>query len=371
MGTDAINNIFGTPSQETPSGGGDAGGGTGGDVGPWRPLLNLIASKESGGNYEAMAPMKTLPGATKMTIAEVARKATGAVGKYQQLPQYLIKRAKAAGLDPDKDLFSPANQDSIAAKVNIGMNRGGNSWLAGKMKTEDFMQGLSQEFAVMPNAYGKFYYPKQSSSMTPQQVKAALEQVKKGGESSSTTAKSRTPQAPTGTPQASTGSNPPGALAPGQRPDRALTSEQFKTAQQAREEGKSQGLTGQALERSVANAVMGTSGATSATGAAIGEPTREIKVSSADLPSPKDMEIASAQPEMKPMDTSSIVPFDTQQVASGGYSQAPRNQGPQSNISSSPDSPEAMPTSNPLTRMWTLSAINHLNINGSMDHIYG
>ena len=166
-------NLMGTSSSSSSSGSGD--------VGPWRPLLNLIASKESGGNYEAMAPNKTLPGATKMTIADVARKSTGAVGKYQQLPQFLVERSKKAGLNPDKDLFSPANQDSIAAKVNIGMERFGDSWLAGKYSTEKFMQGLSQEFAVVPNAYGAFAYPGQSSSMTPQQVKASLEQVKKGG----------------------------------------------------------------------------------------------------------------------------------------------------------------------------------------------
>jgi len=85
----------------------------GGSSGQWGPLLDLIAGKESGGNYEALNPSTTLPGATKMTIAEVAREAervgrskggTGAVGKYQQLPWYLVGRAKAAGLDPDKDL---------------------------------------------------------------------------------------------------------------------------------------------------------------------------------------------------------------------------------------------------------------------------
>lgn len=152
-----------------------------GDVGTgkWAPLMRLIASKESGGNYEAMAPGTILRGATKMTIADVAAKATGAVGKYQQLPQYLVGRAKAAGLDPNKDLYSPANQELIAAKVNVGMNRGGNQWLAGKLKTEDFMQRLSQEFAVLPNASGRFAYSGQGSSITPQQVRSALEQVKK------------------------------------------------------------------------------------------------------------------------------------------------------------------------------------------------
>jgi len=164
---------FGTSYESPP-------GGTTSSSGEWKPLLDLVASKESGGNYEAMYPSTTLPGATKMTIADVARRATGAVGKYQQLPQYLVGRAKAAGLNPDKDLYSPENQDLIAAKVNIGMNRGGNQWLAGKMSTEQFMQGLSQEFAVLPNASGKFYHDGQSSSITSQQVKKSLEQVKSG-----------------------------------------------------------------------------------------------------------------------------------------------------------------------------------------------
>ena len=195
-------NLMGTPSSSG-----------GGDVGPWRPLLNLIASKESaGGGYEALNPGTTFPGATKMTISEVAREAerrrgrgTGAVGKYQQLPWFLVGRAKKAGLNPDKDLFSPANQDLIAAKVNIGMERSGNSWLAGKMKTEDFMQGLSQEFAPVPNAYGKFHYRGQSSDMTPQQVKAALEQVKKGGGSQiSSPARRQSPTPAPATPQSPT-----------------------------------------------------------------------------------------------------------------------------------------------------------------------
>lgn len=173
---------FGTSYESPP-------GGTTSSAGEWKPLLDLVASKESGGNYEALNPGTTLPGATKMTIAQVAVNAervgrskggTGAVGRYQQLPWYLVDRAKKAGLDPNKDLFSPENQDLIAAKVNIGMNRGGNAWLAGKMKTETFMQGLSQEFAALPNASGRFAYRGQSSSITPQQVRQSLEKVKSG-----------------------------------------------------------------------------------------------------------------------------------------------------------------------------------------------
>jgi hypothetical protein len=149
--------------------------------GVWGPLLDLIASKESGGNYEAMYPSTVLRGATKMTISEVARRATGAVGKYQQLPQYLISRARAAGLNPDRDLYSPQNQDIIVTKVNIGQNRGGNSWLRGEISDEVFMQRLSMEFAALPNARGNFYYTGQRSSIRPEQVKGALSKVKRGG----------------------------------------------------------------------------------------------------------------------------------------------------------------------------------------------
>lgn len=159
----------------------DEDGFEGGAGGQWGPLLDLIAGKESGGNYEAMYPSTVLKGATKMTIAEVARRATGAVGKYQQLPEYLVSRAKAAGLNPEKDLYSPENQDLIITKVNIEGNRGGRRWLKGEISDEQFMQGLSQEFASLPNAQGKFYYPGQRSSMTPDKVKNALSKVKKGG----------------------------------------------------------------------------------------------------------------------------------------------------------------------------------------------
>jgi hypothetical protein len=50
--------------------------------------------------------------------------------------------------------------------------------------------------------------------------------------------------------------NPPGAIVPGQRPDKALNSEQFKAATQAREESKVQGLSGKELEIYVANVAM-------------------------------------------------------------------------------------------------------------------
>ena len=193
-GPDKSDPTLTTPDDGTPSGSLTEG--------QWGPLLDLIAGKESGGNYEAMYPSTTLKGATKMTIAEVARRATGAVGKYQQLPQYLVGRAKAAGLNPDSDLYSPENQEKIIINVNI-KGRGGEKWLKGEITTEQFMQGLSQEFASLPNAQGKFYYSGQSSAMTPEKIKAALAKVKGGGYSQQEIAASKVESGPLGTGKAS------------------------------------------------------------------------------------------------------------------------------------------------------------------------
>ena len=49
---------------------------------------------------------------------------------------------------------------------------------------------------------------------------------------------------------------PPGALVPGQRPDRALNGAKFAAATAARSSGTAQGLTGRALEVYVAQAAM-------------------------------------------------------------------------------------------------------------------
>jgi murein DD-endopeptidase MepM/ murein hydrolase activator NlpD len=231
-------NLMGTSSSSSSSSGG-------GDVGPWGPLLKVIAGGESGrGGYEAMYPNTTLPGATKMTIADVARKATGAVGKYQQLPEHLVGRAKNAKLDPNKDLYSPANQDVIAAKVNIGMNRGGNDWLAGKFPTEQFGKELSMEFAALKQPNGVGYHDgdgRNKATVEWKTVEGALNQIKKGGgsqtsspspaqtsspSSAQTQTQSPTPTpaqiTPTGTPQ-----NPqiPQSLAPERKGQTVIVSQ--------------------------------------------------------------------------------------------------------------------------------------------------
>jgi murein DD-endopeptidase MepM/ murein hydrolase activator NlpD len=171
--------------REQPSG--SSGGGK------WKPLLDIISSVESStdkknNGYDAQngAPRGVRPGLSQMTIGEIARNAPGASGRYQQMPQFLLGRAKAAGFN-ENTVFSPQVQDVLAIKQIEG--RGGNAWLAGRIPTETFMQGLSQEWAALPNAYGNFYYKDQSSSLKPEKIKAVLEQVK----SSPTQTTPRTP----------------------------------------------------------------------------------------------------------------------------------------------------------------------------------
>lgn len=168
-------------SEQEQSGEGSASSGGGGG-GRWKPLLDLISSVESStdkqnNGYDAQngAPRGVRPGLSQMTIGEIARTAPGASGRYQQLPQYLLGRARAAGYN-ENTVFSPQVQDVLAVKLIEG--RGGNAWLAGKMSTEQFMQGLANEWAALPNAYGQFSYSGQGSSLRAEKVKSVLNQVK-------------------------------------------------------------------------------------------------------------------------------------------------------------------------------------------------
>jgi hypothetical protein len=101
-----------------------------------KALMDTISSPESGGNYEAMYPSTTLPGATEMTISEVARTATGPVGKYQHKPQFLEERARQVGLDPTTAKFSPQNQDLITRGHIISVLGGDETSIVEQLKKD-------------------------------------------------------------------------------------------------------------------------------------------------------------------------------------------------------------------------------------------
>lgn len=133
---------------------------TGGPSGKWKPLLDLIGSVEGG--YTSIAPGDQNPNLTKMTIAE-ANKAVGikggkgAIGKYQLTNP--IGQARAAGLNTNKDLFSPENQDKIA--INLIKGRGGDKWLSGQITDRQFAQALAAEWRGLPYDERNQTYPDQ------------------------------------------------------------------------------------------------------------------------------------------------------------------------------------------------------------------
>jgi len=134
--------------QQRSSGRGSGGGGGRGNPRPslslipgnapteMKSLMDLISEKESSGNYEAMYPSTTLPGATDMTISDVARRATGPVGRYQQKPEYLVERARAVGLNPDTDKFTPENQDKITRGHIVNLLGGDESKVVEELKKD-------------------------------------------------------------------------------------------------------------------------------------------------------------------------------------------------------------------------------------------
>ena len=309
LGT-GIDNALNPP----PDGGGGGGGGGGGK---WKPLLDLISSVESStdkknNGYDAQngAPGGVRPGLSQMTIGEIAKNAPGASGRYQQMPQFLLGRAKSAGYT-EKTIFSPAVQDTLAIKLIEG--RGGNSWLSGKMKTEDFMQGLADEWAALPNAYGKFSYPRQSSSLKPEKVKSVLAQVK---------------QQSTAKPQSSTSTAKPQSIA-----------------------ASTQNLAEPPTPQSPASN-------TSSADIALNSAAQTIKKSNV-APLKPASNVSNITP---PPATSTVVTLPAIKQDSKGVNSV---------VNSTPDAPPVFETNNPLTRLWTIASINHLNLNAAIPHIYG
>ena len=151
----------------------------------WSPVLNLIYKYEAGsGGYESMYPSTTLPGATKMTIAEVASKATGAVGAWQNMPRFLNERARAVGLDPNTALYNEENQEKIAIYL-IGEGQANVTKEMAKNNPKEAMLRLSRVWAAIPkDDSGVSFYAgvgDNAAHIKPQQMYDAFEKLKGGG----------------------------------------------------------------------------------------------------------------------------------------------------------------------------------------------
>lgn len=130
------------------SGGGGSGSAVAGDATD-KAILDLIASVESGG-YDSVNTTygSSIGKPTSMTIEEIGRRGRGATGRYQHMPEYLVSRAIAAGVNP-KEKFTPANQD----KITLHFLRSGHpydKWRSGSVSDETFGKQMAKTWRGLP-----------------------------------------------------------------------------------------------------------------------------------------------------------------------------------------------------------------------------
>jgi hypothetical protein len=133
---------------KTPPPGGAKGVTTTGEKG----VLDLIASVEQGPEgYDSFntSAGKTPGKASEKTIGWLAKNANGAIGRYQQMPMFLLERAKRAGFD-ENTKFTPQVQDAITLNELRGPQHKMGDFLSGKITEEQFLQKLSPTWRGLP-----------------------------------------------------------------------------------------------------------------------------------------------------------------------------------------------------------------------------
>jgi len=124
-------------------------------------VLDLIASVESAGKYDAVYPGRVRSAIVNMTLDELFQdmrkrgKATGssASGRYQYIRKTLQGVARQMGLDTRKEKFTPELQDEIAI-FHLRSAHGLDRWLDGRMSDEAFLNKLAGTWAGIPNTGG-------------------------------------------------------------------------------------------------------------------------------------------------------------------------------------------------------------------------
>lgn len=162
----------------------------GDDMEKVRPLLELIAKGESGGNYNIVwggikksdRPKKPL---VEMTVQEVLdwqdsidrKYMSEAAGKYQIMEDTLRGLLHIVGPD---ELFNEENQDRLA--IGLMRRRGLDDYLEGRMSIHSFGNNLAKEWASLPvvkgRKYGRSYYSGDGLNESHIKVHEVLEALK-------------------------------------------------------------------------------------------------------------------------------------------------------------------------------------------------
>ncbi len=157
-----------------------------------KPLLDVIAHAESGGNYNAYFGngRNSKVKFTGMPIADVLKwqkdyvaqgSPSSAVGRYQFLNTTLAGLVNQLGIDPSQK-FNEQTQDRLA--VALLERRGVREYLAKELTTEQFAANLAKEWAGLPKVIGDnpnaSYYAGDGlnkSRVEPQKVLAAIKPI--------------------------------------------------------------------------------------------------------------------------------------------------------------------------------------------------
>ena len=229
-------------------GGGGGGGGTNADTGN---LGSFIGAVESGNSYTKLVGGAEDASILDKTVSQLNQEKGGqfAMGKYQIQMRTASEVLSKAGIDPSTFKFDQAGQDKIYELLL--KRRGLDDYLSGEITEEEFAHNLSKEWAALPkDADGASFYSGDGKNKAHRGWEETLTAIR-------TLKEQRTAKEPMPTtPVAGNNPNPPGALAAGQRPDKALSPEQHRVAVAARAEADGMGLTGKEKEKFVAEKVM-------------------------------------------------------------------------------------------------------------------
>jgi len=182
-------------------------------------VLDLIASVEQGPEgYDSFntSAGKTPGKATEKTIGWLAKNAKGAIGRYQQMPQYLLERAKRAGFDANTK-FTPEVQDAITLN-ELRKGHSLDKFLGGQITEEQFLQKLSPTWRGLPQGqinaaklggtadltYQDQYKSGNKAHKTYAQTISELKNIRGGGNKPVATAQTTPPKVTPATTQATT-----------------------------------------------------------------------------------------------------------------------------------------------------------------------
>lgn len=158
----------------------------------YKPLLNLIAGVESGGNYNAHFSNSRNDSVkfTDMSIAEVMQwqkdfvaqgSPSSAVGRYQIISTTLNGLVSELNIEPTQK-FDPPTQDKMA--IALLERRGGEQYVNQELSPEEFAANLAKEWAALPKVVGdnpeQSYYAGDGlnkSHVKPEKVLKAIEPI--------------------------------------------------------------------------------------------------------------------------------------------------------------------------------------------------